>query len=67
MNYKLTCDEKKIQSFIYDNLRNLDSFIKNYEEILEYKTDSSLPETGSFEDFVKQFMRQVNFLLLKQP
>lgn len=61
MNYKLTCDEKKIQSFIYDNLRNLDSFIKNYEEILEYKTDSSSPETGSFEDFVKQFMFN-NFL-----
>lgn len=61
MNYKLTCDEKKIQSFIYDNLRHLDSFIKNYEEILEYETDSSSPEIGSFEDFVKQFIFQ-NFI-----
>lgn len=56
MNYKLTCDEKKIQSFIYDNLKHLDSFIKNYEEIHEDETYSSSSETGSFDDFVKQFI-----------
>lgn len=58
---KLPCDEKKIQHFIYDNFEHIDNFIKNYEEILEYKTDLDTPETGLFEDFVKQFILR-NFL-----
>lgn len=58
---ELPCDERKIQSFIYDNLKHLDTLIRNYEETYEYEIDLAPPESGSFEDFIKQFILE-NFI-----
>lgn len=56
---KLAIDEKKIRSFIYNNFEIFDTFIKNYDEILE--TDLTSQKMGTFEDFIKQFILK-NFL-----